>query len=908
MDDPHDSGRYEIRVRGLLSDTLLGAFPELHARRRNRVTSLVGELPDQAALHGVLARVEALGLELVDVRRISPRSGAPSEPDAEARTRRRRPRTAPSASEGLLRGSLESLTDPFGVASAVRDKAGNITDHRIDYFNLAARIWAGVSEEQIIGASARMVYPALGPSGLFDAFSRVIETGEPFVRTAFEYADVLANGRAVRGHYDLQALKFGDRVIVIWRDVTEREAVLRERERLSSIVEESPDGILTTDFPELRITYVNPAFAGDLGLDVEPSSLLGQPVLELVDGILDANTVATLWEVASSGKPWLGEAEWRISEERSHRVEIRTTPRLAADGTLEGYLVVVRDVTSLREAEGHLARLAPVVEHALDFIIVTDRDGRIESVNPAFERLTGYPAEEVLGRTVSSVLGSRVESREAERSLDGARRRGDVWTGNVAGRRKDGSLLAVGLSLAPIRNAAGELIGTVEIGRDRSRELEVEAEHERESQIRTVLAQGLGNGNPAPGATLEQAAQAICDALVVLPFIDMAAIEAFTHADDVEILALAATAGEPPIAGTTLDPATAAIVRERSAGGPWAHLVASDPAAAGILVTVEPGLRAIAYGPIVRGGQALGALVIGTVDDRVAPMLVEQQPGVASFSATAGALLAEGLQTRRRKDALREEIRATLASGAFRPVFQPIVDLETREIVGYEALTRFDSGQRADLCFADAWSVDLGVELELATLACAVAVGSRLPAGRWLDLNISPRLLADPRRVADVLHAADRPLVLEITEHDKIEDYPAVREAVRALGKDVRIAVDDAGAGVANFGHIIELHPDFVKLDLGLVRRVNANMGRQAMVVGMRHFSRSAGCRLVAEGVETVAEARTLDELGVEFGQGFLFGGPEPVEKWAVRRSHDAEEGQLMLSNLLEDQTDEGAS
>ncbi|HVA87940.1 MAG TPA: EAL domain-containing protein, partial [Candidatus Saccharimonadales bacterium] len=106
--------------------------------------------------------------------------------------------------------------------------------------------------------------------------------------------------------------------------------------------------------------------------------------------------------------------------------------------------------------------------------------------------------------------------------------------------------------------------------------------------------------------------------------------------------------------------------------------------------------------------------------------------------------------------------------------------------------------------------------------------------------------------------------------------------AVRGLGHDARLAVDDAGAGVANFGHIIELRPDFVKLDISLVRGVNANLGRQAMVVGMRHFSRTAGCRLIAEGVETEEEARTLTGLGVEFGQGYLFGRPEPVGAWVA--------------------------
>ena len=257
-------------------------------------------------------------------------------------------------------------------------------------------------------------------------------------------------------------------------------------------------------------------------------------------------------------------------------------------------------------------------------------------------------------------------------------------------------------------------------------------------------------------------------------------------------------------------------------------------------------------------------------------------PGIVSFGVTSSALLAERMYRRRQAAELRGELAAVLAARAFHPVFQPIVNLESRAVVGYEALTRFDSGQRPDLCFADAWSVGFGSELEIATLEAAVAAGKQLPTGVWLDLNVSPRLLADPERLRTVLWEAGRPLVLEVTEHEVIEDYDFVRGAFHALGNDVRIAVDDAGVGIANFGHIIELRPDFVKLDISMVRRVNAHLGRQAMVVGMRHFSLTVGCRLIAEGVETVEEARTLTALGVEFGQGYLFGHPEPVEVWAA--------------------------
>lgn len=108
--------------------------------------------------------------------------------------------------------------------------------------------------------------------------------------------------------------------------------------------------------------------------------------------------------------------------------------------------------------------------------------------------------------------------------------------------------------------------------------------------------------------------------------------------------------------------------------------------------------------------------------------------------------------------------------------------------------------------------------------------------------------------------------MLEITEHDAIGDDGAVRAAVAALGPDVRIAVDDAGAGVANFTHIVQLRPDFVKIDAALVRDVNSDLTRQALIVGLQHFARATNGWVIAEGVETEEERVTLRALELNFG------------------------------------------
>jgi PAS domain S-box-containing protein len=250
--------------------------------------------------------------------------------------------------------------------------------------------------------------------------------------------------------------------------------------------------------------------------------------------------------------------------------------------------------------------------------------------------------------------------------------------------------------------------------------------------------------------------------------------------------------------------------------------------------------------------------------------------------ALHAAVMAPAKEAEQRRIAAHRRIEATIAQRAFRPLFQPIIELSTRRTVGFEALTRFDDGSRPDETFAAALDCGLGIELETVTLEAALEGARRLPAGAWLSLNVSPPLAADAAVLATVLASRDRPVVLEITENEAVTDYARLREAVLSLGPDVRLAVDDAGAGVANFNHLMELRPDFLKIDKGLVRGVHEDVGRQAVVASLVHFAASAGCQVIAEGIETDDEVATVRDLGVTLGQGYLLARPAEAETWTV--------------------------
>jgi EAL domain-containing protein (putative c-di-GMP-specific phosphodiesterase class I) len=194
-------------------------------------------------------------------------------------------------------------------------------------------------------------------------------------------------------------------------------------------------------------------------------------------------------------------------------------------------------------------------------------------------------------------------------------------------------------------------------------------------------------------------------------------------------------------------------------------------------------------------------------------------------------------------------------------------------VVGFEALTRFGSGTPPDIVFRTAVRAGLGIELETATIVAAFDAAAVLPPGAYLSLNASPELVRSGV-LRGLMAARDRRIVLEITEHVVIDDYAALRAELARLGPDVHLAVDDAGAGYASLRHILELAPSFVKLDLGLIRGIDADPARQALIAGMTYFAVKRRLRLVAEGIETAHELKALRGLAVGFGQGYLLGRP----------------------------------
>jgi EAL domain-containing protein (putative c-di-GMP-specific phosphodiesterase class I) len=398
---------------------------------------------------------------------------------------------------------------------------------------------------------------------------------------------------------------------------------------------------------------------------------------------------------------------------------------------------------------------------------------------------------------------------------------------------------------------------------------------EREIRSREMVLRSLSRLEGA--STPEETARLLCEEALRLDGIDHAAVRAFGASGEAVVMGLAGVGIHVIERGMVLSAERSLLIAERSVAGPWTETFLPD-GEPHLVALYDAGLRMMANAPLVWNDQIIGVIGVGSTSSATGSVTAERLRTVREFGVVAGALLGPHLADRARREALHASMSKVIADLAFHPVFQPIVDLESGRTIGYEALTRFDDGVRPDLQFANAAAADLGLSLETACLRAAQRDSVALPGNAWLSLNVSPALASALLPLIAVLELSEREVVLEVTEHAPIDSYAGLSDALTGLRGHVRIAVDDAGAGYAGLQHILEIRPDIVKLDISLVRDLDTDPVRRALISGMVSFARDAGFVLLAEGIETESELVALRALGVSLGQGYLLGRPARIE------------------------------
>jgi EAL domain-containing protein (putative c-di-GMP-specific phosphodiesterase class I) len=259
-----------------------------------------------------------------------------------------------------------------------------------------------------------------------------------------------------------------------------------------------------------------------------------------------------------------------------------------------------------------------------------------------------------------------------------------------------------------------------------------------------------------------------------------------------------------------------------------------------------------------------------------------------------GALMVDDLDELRRQEDLRGQLVGLIEGEAVDVAYQPIFDVLGHRCLGIEALARFpEPFARPDLTVAAAEKMGLGLALERLVVSRAWDLLARLGPDQFLAVNVSPGALLEFARTAN-----RRPdvsminLVVEVTEHSAVENYSALRSELSPLRRrGLRIAVDDAGAGYASLRHILELRPDFIKLDRWLIHGLADDCAKRVAVGAFVALARELGSSVVGEGVERSVDLAAARELGLDAVQGYLLGRPmtdrAAVSQWCeARLSH----------------------
>ncbi|HEX5364783.1 MAG TPA: EAL domain-containing protein [Gallionella sp.] len=617
-----------------------------------------------------------------------------------------------------------------------------------------------------------------------------------------------------------------------------------------------------------------------------------------------AGVTASIQESARTLQPW--HHEYRIvlpgQDVRWRRGDAR--PEKQDDGSIlwHGFIT---DITESKMVEARLNLAARVFETTTEAILVTDVDGNIVATNPAFSQITGYSEAEVLGQNPRFLKSDRHTQAFYREFWDALTSKGE-WVGEVWNRRKNGEVYAQWESISTIRDKDGKTsryvavfsdMSEIKNARDRVEQLswrdpltglanralflrqvdQALAGAKRDHRFATVLlldldrfkeineARGLATGD----ALLQEVAQRFAQLL---------------HADDLlarldsdEFAVLIhrmhnspeAAGGEGlAVAGKLLGALREPLVME----GEVMHIDAS----VGIAILPDP-------------GQVTAGEVLRQADMAMAKAKSEGRARIMFFETMMGESIRERFQ-------LEAELRVAIAESQLRLYLQPQVDARGLQ-VGAEALVRWQHPTRGllppGLFIPLAESSDLIVALDRWMLSAVLGLLVQLDAeGRTLRLsvNISPRhfrqtdFVDEIKRQLRVSGADPSHLVLELTEGVVIGDIGDVIAKMTTLSTlGIHFSIDDFGTGYSSLAYIKRLPIHELKIDKSFIQDSTTDPNDAALVETILSIAQHLHFQVVAEGVETQAQADFLNERGSIIHQGYLYGRPEPVEKWLMK-------------------------
>ena len=571
-----------------------------------------------------------------------------------------------------------------------------------------------------------------------------------------------------------------------------------------------------------------------------------------------------------------------------------------ADDNLDGHVGFVRDTTDRHNTENQLQQYRCIVEQTADTVIITDPDGVIVYVNPAFERTTGYRATEVIGKT-AAVVKSGLHDDAYYAHLWNTIKSGRVFRDTLINRRKNGQLYYEDKTITPIHAETGMLVQYVSTGKDITKRIQSEqrlnflADHDPLTGLLNRSAFDLRLHEAVTRVNRENRKLAI----VCLNLDRFKMLNNALKCDQVDIVLR-------QVASRIDDICHAGDIVARIGGDEFVILSESLRRRQDVLLFLDEILDVFNYPFPVNEEKIHLSVSIGvcfsTPDTEETAQLLHQAEAAMRLAKKHGGSQYQFCNHEIQKPAgqqlkLETELRRALEQGEFRLLYQPQVNIHTRTLVGVEALLRWQHPRRGLLRPTDFISV-----LE--------ETGLIVPVGKWvieeacwqnrawqtqglpelnMAINISAAQVMRAGLISHVIQVLDQTghaphrLHLELTESVMMQDSRQVADVMWSLNQyQVRLVIDDFGTGYASIGYLKQYPFSIVKLDRSFIHDIDVNDQNAAIAISIIDLAHRLGMQVIAEGVETDGQLSFLEHQGCDLIQGYLVGRPLPAEEIAT--------------------------
>ena len=668
-----------------------------------------------------------------------------------------------------------------------------------------------------------------------------------------------------------------------------------QRALLGTLIDASPDLIFFKDV-EGRFRMLNEAGAALFGRSVK--EVLGTNDYDHFSRVEAEEFRAVDRSVIERGAPLRRTEMVSRHDGGSDIYDTMKAPVKGGNGELIGIVGVARRITTEYQTSDRLQLAAQVFEHAAEGIVITSPRGIIEMINPAFTRITGYTADEVVGQK-PNMLHSGRHGQDFYETMWSSINNADLWQGEVWNRRKSGEVYPEWLNISTVRDENGNVAHYLGIFSDISdvKHSEQKLEHMAHHDALT----GLPNRvllNDRIDTALRRAKRA--EAMVAVIFLDLDRFkdinDSFGHATGDEVL--------KQVARRLVETVRTEDTVARLGGDEFVILMEdietptlADQAAERILACLHPPLTVDHHEFFIGGSLGIsmyprdGADVDALIRNADTAMYQAKRQGRNIIQRYAE----QQTESARHRMRMETSLRRAVEDKAFEVWLQPQVELGTGKLTGFEALCRWPKGDGhyvppidfIPMAEVTGLIVQIGefvLRETCRTIAQWRAQGLNPPP---VAVNVSGRQL---RRLdflstlCTILEEENcRPewLELEVTESDILKDAEpsiATLHGIREMG--ISLSLDDFGTGFSSLSYLKRLPIQMLKIDRSFVDGLPADANDRAIVTAVLAMGRSLGLRVLAEGVETAAQVSALRLMGCNLAQGYRFGRPAPANEF----------------------------